>query len=322
VGAAPGRRGGGGATERGGGAWRSPARWGWFRAAWEEEKQALDSAEQAARYLCAAGDGDGAWEPARQVILALRHVGRYREALGWAERTLDAGASGERRGEALAFRGQLGRRSGALPANPEQQLREAAELVTLEDRSFVLDELASLLHHQGRLQEAAALFAQSIAVEIGVKGEEHPDVAASLHELAGVLQAQGDLAGAREHLERSLRIHAKVFGTEEHPSVAASLHSLAGVLQAQGDLAGAREHLERVLAISERVYRTREHYLTAITETSLGALLLQLGEPRRAVDLLAHAYRVFLTQLGPSHPYTQQLAELFDHEPPSGPPSE
>ena len=80
--------------------------------------------------------------------------------------------------------------------------------------------------------------------------EEHPDVAASLHELAGVLKAQGDLQGARERLERSLEIKARVHGTEEHPDVAASLHELAGVLQAQGDLQGARERLERSLEIT------------------------------------------------------------------------
>src|SRR5678815_4278409 len=83
-----------------------------------------------------------------------------------------------------------------------------------------------------------------------IRDRDHPSVAASLHELAGVLKAQGDLAGAREHLERSLRTQAKGLGTGDHPSVAASLHELAGVLQAQGDLAGARERLERSLRIN------------------------------------------------------------------------
>ena len=49
--------------------------------------------------------------------------------------------------------------------------------------------------------------------------ELHPSVAASLHELAGVLQAQGDLASA-ERLERSLEIDAAMFGTTEHYSTA------------------------------------------------------------------------------------------------------
>ena len=66
-------------------------------------------------------------------------------------------------------------------------------------------------------------------VEVSVRGtEEHANVAALLHELAGVLKAQGDLPGAREKLERSLAICARVFGTEEHPDVAASAEEERG----------------------------------------------------------------------------------------------
>ena len=87
------------------------------------------------------------------------------------------------------------------------------------------------------LDEAAEQLERSLEIKAKVHGtDEHPSVAASLHALAGVLQAQGDLAGAKSRLERSLEIKAKVHGTDEHPEVAASLHELAGVLQAQGDL--------------------------------------------------------------------------------------
>jgi hypothetical protein len=44
----------------------------------------------------------------------------------------------------------------------------------------------------------------------------------------------------------------------------------------------------------------------------LGYLLVELGtEAQRAGELLAHAYSVFLGQLGPDHPLTRQLATLF-----------
>ncbi|MCC6552280.1 MAG: tetratricopeptide repeat protein, partial [Polyangiaceae bacterium] len=206
----------------------------WFRARWEEDQNALGPAAGAARHLCAAGEGDAAWGPARRMVLARRHAGRYREALGWVQRALGAGATGARRGVALAFEVQLGTLGGVAPAEVEARLEEALGFVGEEDQSFVLDELGKWYHHHGRLREAADALERSVALESKLKGEEHPDVAASLHELAGVLTAQGDLAGARERLERSLRIKATVFGTEEHPDVAASLHSLAGVLQ--GDL--------------------------------------------------------------------------------------
>ncbi|MCB1054812.1 MAG: tetratricopeptide repeat protein, partial [Acidobacteria bacterium] len=85
------------------------------------------------------------------------------------------------------------------------------------------------------------------------------------------------------------------------------------VLQAQGDLAGARARLERVLEIEAKVYGTREHYSSAITEEQLAYLLLAMGgEEERAAELLVHAYRVFVAQLGPDHPYTRRLAARFD----------
>jgi tetratricopeptide (TPR) repeat protein len=87
---------------------------------------------------------------------------------------------------------------------------------------------------------------------------------------------------------------------------------IAAPWQAQGDLSGAQGRLEQVLAIDIRTYGTREHYSTAITEMVLGKLLRELGETERAAELLAHAYQVFLAQLGPDHPYTRQLAPMFD----------
>ncbi len=90
-----------------------------------------------------------------------------------------------------------------------------------------------------------------------------------------------------------------------------SLHELACVLQDQGDLDGARKALERIIEIEGVIYGTREHYSTAITEQSLAFLIQEQGEPPAAAELLAHAYSVFLKQLGPDHPRTRYLATVL-----------
>jgi hypothetical protein len=151
---------------------------------------------------------------------------------------------------------------------------------------------------EGRLQEASRIV-------------DEEDRSFVLNELGSLYNRQGNLNAAAQSLKESVAVETRFRGTEEHPSVAASLHALAGVLRAQGDLPGARDKLERVLAIELKVYGTRHHYSTAITETDLGALLIQAGEHERAAELLAHAFHVFLTQLGPEHPLTRQLAPLF-----------
>jgi tetratricopeptide (TPR) repeat protein len=282
----------------------------WFRERWEEDKRALGLAAGAAHHLCEAGDGDGAWEPATQVVLVRRRAGRFREALGWAERALGAGATGARRGTALTFQVQLGLRCGSPPENAEVLLKEAEGCVEEHDRSFVLGELAKLLRHQGRLGEAASVLEQSVALETKLKGEEHLDVAISLHELAGVLHAQGDLPGAREWLERALRIQAKLFGTEEHPNVAASLSTLAGVLKAQGDLPGARERLERALRIQAKVIGTEEHPDVAASLHELAGVLKAQGDLPGALERLERVLAIHERIYGGRDHYLTAITEM------------
>jgi Tetratricopeptide repeat len=52
-----------------------------------------------------------------------------------------------------------------------------------------------------------------------VLGPEHPNTAQSLNNLAVLLQAQGDLTGARPLFERALAIYEKALGPE-HPDTA------------------------------------------------------------------------------------------------------
>ena len=60
-------------------------------------------------------------------------------------------------------------------------------------------------------------------------GERHPDTAASLNNLAVLLEAQGDYAAAKPLYEQALAIHKAVLG-ERHPDTATSLNNLAGLL--------------------------------------------------------------------------------------------
>ncbi|WP_164012637.1 tetratricopeptide repeat protein [Pyxidicoccus trucidator] len=270
----------------------------WFKRQWKGQETALGLAASAARHLCSASVGNDAWAPAQQVLLALRGAGRYREALGWVERALAAGVSGAIRGNALAFEVQLQMRCGEVRKNAEERLKEAVGLVDDTDKSFVLDQLGGLFMWKGRVAEAAEVLTKSLALAVSLTGEEHPDVAASLHALAGVLKAQGDLAGARERLERTLRILARLYGTEEHPDVAASLHALAVVLQVQGDLAGARERLERALRIKARLHGTEEHSDVAASLHALAGVLQAQGDLAGARERLEHVLRILARLYG------------------------
>ncbi len=74
----------------------------------------------------------------------------------------------------------------------------------------------------------------------------HPNVAGAsqvlVNNLGGVMQAQGDLVGARAAYERALKIDEAAFGPD-HPKVAIRVNNLGSVMQDQGDLVGARAAL-------------------------------------------------------------------------------
>ncbi|WAS96989.1 tetratricopeptide repeat protein [Nannocystis punicea] len=102
----------------------------------------------------------------------------------------------------------------------------------------------------GPTQRAHDLLQNALRRLIEAHGtENHPEVAACLHALGGVLHAQGRLPAARAIHERALEIQVAVHGTDKHLSVAVCLHALGIVFDDQGDFPGARAALERSLAI-------------------------------------------------------------------------
>ena len=78
-------------------------------------------------------------------------------------------------------------------------------------------------------------------------------MATNVNNLGIVLQALGDLPGAKAAYERALKIDEKAFGPD-HPNVATDVNNLGRVLQALGDLPGAKAAFERALKIDEKAF--------------------------------------------------------------------
>jgi tetratricopeptide (TPR) repeat protein len=101
----------------------------------------------------------------------------------------------------------------------------------------LLDRLASYRHGAlAAYTQAQPLYERALAIYERVLGPDHPDTAASLSNLALLLRAQGDLAGARPLFERALAIRERVLGPD-HPNTAESLNNLASLLKDQGEFA-------------------------------------------------------------------------------------
>ena len=111
-------------------------------------------------------------------------------------------------------------------ATPVIKNSDLAEAIWLNQQSI-------LLYQQGKYDEAIPLSQRSISILERVFGKDHPDVAASLNNLAQLYKAQSKYDLAEPLYQRALAIRERVLG-KDHPDVATSLNNLAGLYQAKG----------------------------------------------------------------------------------------
>jgi tetratricopeptide (TPR) repeat protein len=224
-----------------------------------------------------------------------------------------------------------------------------------------LNNLAGLLEAQGKYDEVEPLHQQSLAIwrkvcaihfaassrdhSCKVLGEEHPSVAASLNNLAGLLESQGKYDEAEPLYRQSLAIHRKVSGLiyaclfhrtscqfygDEHLAVATDLNNLAGLLKAQGKCDKAEPLYQQSLAIKRKVCAIHfavlshnhsckvlgeEHTSVATSLNNLAALLNAQGKYDESIPLLRQSLGIMRKVLGEEHPNVatllNNLAELL-----------
>ena len=142
------------------------------------------------------------------------------------------------------------------------------------------------LNEQGRYAEAEPFFLRSLSIRQQQFGDDHPDVATSLNNLAALYESQGRYPEAEPFYLRSLSIRQQQFG-DDHPDVATSLNNLAGLYESQGRYPEAERLYLQTLAI----FMTRLGADHPSTETVIGNfvyLLQQVLQAGRATELSAH----------------------------------
>jgi tetratricopeptide (TPR) repeat protein len=132
-----------------------------------------------------------------------------------------------------------------------------------------------------------------------ILGEEHPDTLTSLGNLAGVLEALGDLEGARGLYEQVLQGSLRVLG-EEHLGTLRAMNNLASTLAAQGDLVGARAMFERAVEQSRRVLG-KEHPGTLAAMGNLAKILDEQGHSAGSLRLQKRVLEARRRVLGEEH---------------------
>ena len=103
------------------------------------------------------------------------------------------------------------------------------EVSTFEEAMRLNHEFAMLLE-AGKYDEAMPLAERALALFEKALGSMHPNVAASLNNLAELYLLKGDYARAEPLYQRALAIWEKAVGSK-HPNVAKALNNLAELYQ-------------------------------------------------------------------------------------------
>src|SRR2546427_4057133 len=108
--------------------------------------------------------------------------------------------------------------AGLVLAPPSIALAQASRADDELAEARRLNQDAAALYSSGKFPEATPLVQRALAIQEKALGVEHPDVAASLDNLAGLYRAQGKYREAERLYRRALTIAAKSMGSMEPPT--------------------------------------------------------------------------------------------------------
>ena len=153
---------------------------------------------------------------------------------------------------------------------------------------------------QGLYQQAEYWLEHCLRVMHDRFGEDHPDVAISLNNLAGLYESQGRYSEAEPLFQRALALRRSLLG-EEHPNVAMSLNNLAELYRSQGRYSEAEPLFQQALAL-RRSLLGEEHPNVAMSLNNLAGLYRSQGRYSEAEPLFQQALALWRLLLGEEHP--------------------
>ncbi len=168
---------------------------------------------------------------------------------------------------------------------------------------------AYFLCEQAQYAEAEPLYKQSLEVRRVAVGEQHPDYATSLNDLAVLYWAIGRYAEAEPLYKQSMETWRVALG-EQHPDFARSLNNLAVLYWDMGRHAEA-EPLHKQSMEIRRVAVGEQHPEFAHSLNNLAELYRVMGRYADAEPLYKQSMEIRRVALGEQHPeFAQSLNNL------------
>ena len=162
--------------------------------------------------------------------------------------------------------------------------------------------LAGAYRDAGRLDEAIALYEQTLEDRSRLLGPDHPDILITRSNLAGAYQAAGRLDEAIALFEQTLEDSTHILGPH-HPHTLITRSNLAGAYQDAGRLDKAIELHQQTLKDRARILGP-SHPHTLASRNNLANAYQDAGRLDKAIALYERTLEDHTRVLGPDHPDT------------------
>jgi len=116
------------------------------------------------------------------------------------------------------------------------------------EKGVALLTYGSILHDEGKFQEAHTQYLKALKMNIATVGDWHPETASTHNSLGTLYEDTNNLAAAEEHFEQCLQIQLRSVGTAS-PDVANTYNNLGTNLYRQGAIKRAVEMLKKALKV-------------------------------------------------------------------------
>lgn len=177
----------------------------------------------------------------------------------------------------------------------EADLRDQPEI---QARLFYA--LGKVYANLGAYDEAQRHLERSLRMCGEAFGDEHLDVAATLHSLGQLFMKKGDYPRAEPLMRDALAMRRRLLG-EEDPKIAASLNGLGTLFTHVGDYARAEDYYEQAL----EMYRTvlgPDHLYVAMSLANRATILHSQGKYDAAEPVYREALELLRAAHGDEHP--------------------
>jgi tetratricopeptide (TPR) repeat protein len=185
-------------------------------------------------------------------------------------------------------------------AHLEEGVRSWVDILTDENLIWPFLGIGRFYEGQGKYSFAEPWRKNCLEITRQRWGDDHPDIAMSLNDLANLYKLQGRYEKAEPLLCSVLEMDKRML-EDDHPDIATSMNNLANLYESQGRYEEAEPLLCSVLEMDKRMLKD-EHPDVAMSMNNLALLYCSQGRYEEAEPLYRSALEMRKRLLGDEHP--------------------